>query len=60
MIHIKKKNMATQKSIKESSDRGQLILMRGQKSSVKVITLKHDIINDDQHPKSFKNVATSQ
>ncbi len=60
LIYIEKKNVARRKAVKESSDRGQPIPMRGRRSSARVVTPKHDTTVDDQHPKSPKNVATGK
>ena len=60
LIYIEKKNVARQKSVKKSSDKEQPIPTRGQKSSARVVTPKHDMTIDDQHPKSPKNVAINK
>ncbi len=60
LIHIEKGNVARQKAVKGSSDRGRPISTRGRRRSAKVVTPKHDTTVDDQHPKSPKNVATGK
>ncbi len=60
LIHIEKGNVARQKTVKRSSDRGRPIPTRGRRSSTRVVTPKHDITVNDQHPKLPKNVATGK
>ncbi len=60
LIHIENRNVARQKLVKGSGDRGQLISTHGRKSSAIVVTPKHDTTINDQHPKLPKNVATSK
>ncbi len=60
LIYIEKGNVVRRKAVKGSSDRGRSIPTRGRRISARVVTPKHDLTVNNQHPKSPKNVATGK